>query len=256
MHRHNARSMNEKDWDQVSTSFEEEIFNVPENDTKGLIRDAIERLGTPDAVATDLGCGVGRTLPMLSEHFATVYAVDVSSQCLAVASEACAELHNITYVHADLSKDRNSYPATDTVLCINTLLNASIDVREPLFDRTCRSVKCGGHLVLVVPALGSALLTAYRRLQWNLRDGMPPRKAQREAARNDAGLEQGIVHIDGVPTKHFLREELEASLADRGFAVDTVEKLEYGWDTEFAAPPRWMKAPYPWDWFVVARRAR
>jgi SAM-dependent methyltransferase len=248
--------MNEKDWDRVANSFEEEIFNVPEHDTKGLIRDAIERFSAPDATATDLGCGIGRTLPMLSERFAKVYAVDVSSQCLDVASEACAELDNIVYVHADLSMDRNSYPATDTVLCINTLLNASIDIREPLFDRTCRSVKRGGHLVLVVPALGSALLTAYRRLQWNLRDGMPPGEAQQEAARNDAGIEHGIVHIDGVPTKHFLREELEASLAARGLAVKAVEKLEYGWDTEFEAPPRWMKDPYPWDWFVTAQRMR
>lgn len=248
--------MNEQDWDDVATTFEEEIFNVPENDTKGLITEAIERLASSEATATDLGCGVGRTLPLLSRNFAHVQAVDVSSQCLAVAERACAECNNITYVHADLSNDRNGYPATNVVLCINTLLNASITVREPLFDRTCRSVKRGGHLVLVVPALGSALLTAYRRLQWNLRDGMSPEQAQLEAAKNDAGIEHGIVQIDGVPTKHFLREELEASLLARGFAVDTMEKLEYGWDTEFTAPPRWMKAPYPWDWFVVAKRMR
>ena len=248
--------MNEKDWDQVANTFEEEIFNVPENDTKGLITDALERLASPSATATDLGCGVGRTLPMLSGHFSKVYAVDVSSQCLAVAAESCTQYDNITYVHADLSKDRNSYPAADVVLCINTLLNASIDVREPLFDRTCRSVKRGGHLVLVVPALGSALLTAYRRLQWNIRDGMTPQEAQQDAARNDAGIEHGIVHIDGVPTKHFLREELEASLSARGFNVETMEKLEYGWNTEFEVPPRWMKGPYPWDWFVTAQRLR
>ncbi|MBS1942313.1 MAG: class I SAM-dependent methyltransferase [Bacteroidetes bacterium] len=248
--------MNEKDWDQVANTFEEEIFNVPENDTKGLINEALERLASPGATATDLGCGVGRTLPKLSGHFAKVYAVDVSSECLAIAAEQCALYDNITYVHADLSKDRNGYPATDVVLCINTLLNASIEVREPLFDRTCRSVKRGGHLVLVVPALGSALLTGYRRFQWNLRDGMSPGEAQQEAALNDLGIAQGIVHIDGVPTKHFMREELEAALDARGFKVEAIEKLEYGWNTEFEAPPRWMKEPYPWDWFVTARRIR
>ena len=62
--------------------------------------------------------------------------------------------------------------------------------------------------------------------------------------------------IDGVPTKHFLREELEAALDARGFKVEAIEKLEYGWNTEFEAPPRWMKEPYPWDWFVTARRMR
>lgn len=254
--RYTPRGMNENDWDQVATTFEAEIFNVQEHDTKGLIRHAIDRLSAPDAVAADLGCGIGRTLPMLAERFAKVFAVDVSSQCLAVAADNCITHDNITYVHADLSKDRNGYPATDVVLCINTLLNASVEVRESLFDRTCRSVKRGGHLVLVVPALGSALLTAYRRLQWNLREGMGPLEAQQEAAMHGAGIEHGIVNVDGVPTKHFLREELEASLTARGFHLETIEKIEYGWDTEFEAPPRWMKAPWPWDWFVTAQRRR
>lgn len=248
--------MNERDWDQVAGTFEQEIFNVPANDTKGIILDWVNRLATPEATATDLGCGVGRTLPLLADRFSKVYAVDVSSQCLEVAAKANPERSNIAYVHADLSKDRNSYPATDVVLCINTLLNAALEIREPLIDRTCRSVKKGGHLLLVVPSLNSALLTAFRHLQWNLRDGMAPRAAQSAAALNSKGLEHGIVHIDGVPTKHYLREELEASLADRGFKVLDIDKLEYPWTTEFDAPPRWMKAPFPWDWFVAAQRVR
>lgn len=250
----NAQRMNERAWDRVADTFEQEIFNVPANDTKGFIQHWVERLAVPDAVATDLGCGVGRTLPLLAARFSKVYAVDVSSQCLAVAEAACPDYINIAYVHADLSQDKNGYPAADVVLCINTLLNAALEVREPLFERTCRSVKKGGHLLLVVPSLNSALLTAYRHLQWNLREGMDPKKAQLSAALNGKGLEHGIVHIDGVATKHYLREELEATLADRGFAVETIEKLEYPWNTEFDAPPKWMKAPFPWDWFVVARR--
>ncbi|MBK9176264.1 MAG: class I SAM-dependent methyltransferase [Flavobacteriales bacterium] len=248
--------MNERDWDKVADSFEEEIFNVPANDSRGIIRNWLDSLATDEAEATDLGCGVGRTLPLLADRFRHVFAVDVSSQCLEVAAKANPGRSNITYVHADLSKDRNSYPATDVVLCINTLLNAALEVREPLVDRTCRSVKKGGHLLLVVPSLNSTLLTAYRHLQWNLRDGMDAREAQRAAALNGKGLEHGIVHIDGVPTKHYLREELEAMLTDRGFGVLEIEKIEYPWTTEFAEPPRWMKSPYPWDWFVAARRTK
>lgn len=248
--------MNERDWDKVADSFEQEIFNVPANDTKGIIAGWADRLAAPGAEATDLGCGVGRTLPLLADRYAKVYAVDVSSQCLEVAAKANAGRGNIAYVHADVSSDRNSYPPTEVVLCINTWLNAALEIREGLIDRTCRSVKKGGHLLLVVPSLNSALLTAYRHLQWNLRDGMDARAAQEAAALNSKGLEHGIVRIDGVPTKHYLREELEALLAERGFQVQEVEKIEYPWTTEFEAPPRWMKAPYPWDWFVAAQRVR
>src|SRR5690606_27630117 len=104
---HNTPRMNERDWDQVAEVFEEEIFNVPANDTRGVIERWVNDLAVPGAVATDLGCGVGRTLPMLADRYDRVYAVDVSRQCLAVAAEACAAHENITYVHADLSKDRN-----------------------------------------------------------------------------------------------------------------------------------------------------
>lgn len=248
--------MNERDWDKVADSFEQEIFNVPANDSKGIIRHWVEQLAVPDAVATDLGCGVGRTLPMLADLYTRVLAVDVSSQCLEIAAKANVTRTNIEYLHADLSKDRNSYPAAEVVLCINTLLNAALEIREPLIDRTCRSVKKGGHLLLVVPSLNSALLTAYRHLQWNLRDGMDAREAQREAALNGNGLEHGIVHIDGVPTKHYLKEELEATFSERGFKVLDIDKIEYPWTTEFDAPPKWMKAPYPWDWFLAAQRVR
>lgn len=248
--------MNEHDWDNVAESFEEEIFNVPANDRKGIILSWVDRLSTEGAKATDLGCGVGRTLAMMADRYEHVYAVDVSSQCLEVAEKAHPERTNITYVHADLSTDRNSYPATDVVLCINTLLNASLEVREPLIDRTCRSVKRGGHLLLVVPSLNSALLTAYRHLQWNLRDGMDPGEAQKAAALKGGGVEHGIVQIEGVPTKHYLKEELEAMLGEKGFEVLDIQKIEYPWTTEFDAPPTWMKAPYPWDWFVAAKRVR
>ncbi|MBK9147003.1 MAG: methyltransferase domain-containing protein [Flavobacteriales bacterium] len=248
--------MNERDWDKVAETFELEIFNVPDNDAKGIIRGWVENLAAPGAEATDLGCGVGRTLPLLADRYARVYAVDVSSQCLEVAAKANGGRSNIKYVHADVSSDKNSYPATDVVLCINTWLNASLEIRESLIDRTCKGVKKGGHLLLVVPSLNSALLTAYRHLQWNLRDGMDPKEAQKAAAINSNGLEHGLVSIDNVPTKHYLREELEALLDERGFHVLDIEKIEYPWGTEFDAPPRWMKAPFPWDWFVAAKRVR
>ena len=58
------------------------------------------------------------------------------------------------------------------------------------------------------------------------------------------------MHIDGVQTKHYSASELEVVVNRAGFSVAAMEKLEYNWDTEFAAPPDWMGAPYPWDWLI------
>ncbi|MCW5899789.1 MAG: class I SAM-dependent methyltransferase [Flavobacteriales bacterium] len=248
--------MNEHDWDQVAETFEEEIFNVPAHDSRGLINEHVKRLARPGAVVTDLGCGVGRTLPHLASLYHMVHAVDVSSRCLVVAERACAAHGNIRYVQCDLSRGRQGYPVADVVLCINTWLNAAPAIRAGIIDTTCRSIKRGGHLILVVPSVESALLTTCRHVQWNRRDGMDPGKAQRAAAMDTPGVEHGIIHIEGAPTKHYLAEELTALLEERGLAAEVMEKLEYPWRTEFKTPPKWMKAPYPWDWFVVARRLR
>ena len=62
------------------------------------------------------------------------------------------------------------------------------------------------------------------------------------------------MEIDGVATKHFLKEELEVLLGNRGLRTLEIEKIAYPWSTEFASPPRWMQAPFPWDWLFVAQK--
>ena len=70
----------------------------------------------------------------------------------------------------------------------------------------------------------------------------------------DNNMRQGIIAIDGVATKHYLKEELEAILASHKMDVLDAVKIEYDWSSELEHPPAWMQAPYPWDWLVVARR--
>jgi len=67
-------------------------------------------------------------------------------------------------------------------------------------------------------------------------------------------LEQGIRPLQGVRTKHHLKEELLVLLRDHRFDVLSVEKLIQPWTLEFSDPPAWLRDPYPWDWLVLARR--
>jgi hypothetical protein len=64
-----------------------------------------------------------------------------------------------------------------------------------------------------------------------------------------------VTDIDNVPTKHYLKEELELLLALEGFIVERIEKINYTWKTEFTNPPKWLKEPYPWDWMCVAKKS-
>jgi len=104
----------------------------------------------------------------------------------------------------------------------------------------------------VVPSLESALYADYRLIQWNLKEGLNRAEAVAEAEkRGCSAVRQGIVEIEGVPTKHYLREELIAQFEQMGLDILSIEKVEYSWETEFDGPPRWMAEPYPWDWLVV-----
>ena len=64
---------------------------------------------------------------------------------------------------------------------------------------------------------------------------------------------QGNAEIDSVPTKHYLKEELQLLLSNDGFVAEDFQKIEYEWDTEFLKPPKWLTEPKPWDWMAVAR---
>jgi hypothetical protein len=96
-------------------------------------------------------------------------------------------------------------------------------------------------------------------IDWYKREGVAPKEIDPEdlayfkGAKTD--LLQGLFHIDGVLTKHYAQPELEVILNRANLQLTALEKLEYGWETEFASPPAWMKAPYPWDWLVECRKA-
>ena len=247
--------MEEKDWDAVAATFEEDIFSVPAHDRLKQIERLLELHAHADAMAADVGCGVGGALPMLAERFATVHASDISSECLAVAEKKYARYHNIHYYHADLAGPL-PFPPVDLALCINVLLIAKRAKRQAMLANLCNSVKPGGHLVLVTPALESALYASHRLVQLNEDKGMKPAVAQRKAARDTTGLDMGILYMAGAPTKHHLKEELADLLEEQGMDVLAIEKLEYPWAFALEEAPATMEPPMPWNWLAHARRRK
>ena len=91
-----------------------------------------------------------------------------------------------------------------------------------------------------------------------MREGLDYDEAKREGlaktSRSRSALANGIVSLDGVQTKHHLREELEVVLREVGFKPLEITKVEYSWNTEFNDAPRWMREPYPWDWMALAEK--
>jgi SAM-dependent methyltransferase len=246
--------MDERAWDRVAGHFDEAILNVAEHDRLGLIRSYVDRFSGPDRVAADIGSGVGRALGLLAPNFATVYATDISSDCLAIAEKDLARFHNVEYLHRDLAEGHGLPAPVDLAICINTLLIASLEKREAMLQHLCASVKPGGHVLLVVPSLESALYVSHRLVRINRHSGMSPRTAQRKAQREMSDLDLGIVMVDSIPTKHHLKEELHDLLRAHNMSVLETHKVEYPWSYVLEEPPEGMPSPQPWNWLVVAQR--
>lgn len=243
----------------MAACYEAEIFSVLEHDREGRIAAKVARYGKKSQTASDVGCGIGHFLPLLSKRFRNVLALDLSADCIAQAQARHADLRNVEYRAVDLATPRLRLPKVDFALCVNAAIAPSLAHRNRLLDVTCRHLRPGAHLVLAVPALESSFLTDFRLVEWNLRDGMEPGRAVGAGFRayrptGNPRAHEGVVRIDQVATKHFLKEELLILLENRGLRTLEIEKIEYPWTTEFADPPRWMQAPYPWDWLFVAQK--
>ncbi len=245
-------------WNGLSEKYEDEIFSVLENDKQQLICRLIEKHGSKTKTVNDFGCGIGHFLGVLSQNFGQVNAIDISYKFIARAKNRYKQLSNIDYTVADLADAGLKIPKTHFGMSVNLLIMPSHPVRLKIFDAMTKHIQKNGHLLLVVPSIESVMLTNYMLAQWNLRDGIEPTKAYSAnfspSETYSKNLRHGIVPIDGVPTKHYLKEELEAMMVENKMKILDMQKIEYKWDTEFAAPPKWMKTPHPWDWLVFAQK--
>jgi SAM-dependent methyltransferase len=253
--------MSEGHWDKIAPCYDSEIFDVLANDTNGKLLSYISQFASKKLVAGDFGCGVGKFLPTLSKKFRCVHAMDISGACLKVAEARCRHLPNIEYLRVDLADDSAKLKKVDFALNVNVAIMACRRTLAEILKKISQSLRGGGHFVLVVPSLESMLFSEFRLIQWNLKSGMTHERAisaSMEEAEGtlDLRLEEGLVDIDGVATKHYLKEELIVLLEELRFNIEAIEKVEYDWSTEFDQPPRWMKEPYPWDWLVLSKKRK
>jgi ubiquinone/menaquinone biosynthesis C-methylase UbiE len=247
--------MDRKYWEKIAPAYDDEIFDVLKQDKKAIIRSVIEDLSSPSGTVADIGCAVGKWLPVLSPRFKKVLAVDISIKNLSIAQKTYPELDNIDFLRADMSSLSIKLPKSDVVVCINAILTASFKKRNVFFRNLGRFVHKNGHLVLVVPSLESWMLTHIVQHKWDIDKKLFNKKISPKGALAKYKLMlQGAMPIDDVPTKHYLKEELEILLSEEGFYHLKFQKINYSWKTEFLKPPKHLKEPMPWDWLCVAAR--
>ena len=146
-------------WEKIAPIYETEIFDVLKNDKQGYIVKAIESFASKKKSIIDIGCAVGKWLPVLSPLFKQVHAIDISSKNLAIAEKKYTALHNISYERVDMSAKTLSSKAFDAAICINAILTSDLKKRNLFFKHMASFLKPKADLVLVVPSLESKLFS-------------------------------------------------------------------------------------------------
>ena len=240
-------------WEKIAPAYETEIFDVLKNDTSGKIVKAIVSFAHPKKSVIDIGCAVGKWMPVLAPLFGKVKAIDISNNNLKIAAKKYPQYTNVAYERVDMSAASIKIKKYDAAICINAILTSSLKKRNLFFKHMASYIKKGGDLVLVVPSLESKLFSHIIANKYNVDDAKKDKAPSGKRAISQIRfIKDGVTDIDDVPTKHFLKEELELLLTLAGFTVEKIEKINYKWSTEFHKPPSWLKNPQPWDWMVKA----
>ncbi len=245
-----------KHWNRISTTYEDEIFDVFKSDRDKKLSKYFKKHGHKEHTAIDFGCGVGKAFEYLSPLFNTILATDISTECLAIAKER--GYNNISYKAADLTNRKIKFPAADFAFCCNVIMLPEIDRNLNMFINIQQSLKPKGTAVIVVPALESALFSTWRLIDWSIKENVKPEEIDKSDLsyfkRSKVDILQGLLDINGVTTKHYSQEELMILFERANLTITKIDKIEYDWTSEFISPPNWMKGPYPWDWLVECEK--
>jgi SAM-dependent methyltransferase len=251
------RAMNEeKHWDSIGPAYNDEIFDVFRSDRNKRLPFYFRKHADKSHQAIDFGCGTGKSFRYLSPLFGKLLALDISNELLAIARKAPYD--NISFRHADLTATGLRLPPADFAFCCNVVMLPKQEQNERMFLNIRKSLTKKGRAVLVLPSFESVLLSTKRLIDWYRKEGVKPQEIAEDELSVFKGKKrdiiQGLVQIDGVVTKHYTDPELRIMLEESGLVITALERLEYDWNTEFGSPPKWMQAPYPWDWLVECRR--
>ncbi len=244
--------MNEKKhWNQIAPTYNQEIFDVFQSDSKKVLSKYFKKHANPKHQAIDFGCGNGKAFSYLSSQFKNILGIDISRKLLNQAEKL--PYNNISLKQADLTK-RNRLPKVDFVFCCNVAILSGVESNMAILRNIQKTLKPNGNAVVVIPSLESALFSAWRLIDWYKKENVRPEKIESSELSGFAGKKtdilQGLISIDGVITKHYTQQEIKIIFSRCGLTVSKIEKIEYAWNSEFSKPPKWMKAPFPWDWLI------
>ncbi|MFZ5972026.1 MAG: class I SAM-dependent methyltransferase [Bacteroidota bacterium] len=239
-------------WNAIAPTYNDEIFDVFANDKNGVLLRHFRKVANRQHTAIDFGCGNGKAFQYIAPNFKQLLGLDISQGLLNQAE--LLGYRNVRLAQKDLTLPTLKIPKADFLFCCNVAILSDVEMNNRLIKNARKCLKNKGKALFVIPSVESVLLSSWRLIDWYKKEGVNAEDIETDEISGFQPeryqLLQGLLNINGVLTKHYHAPEIEIVFARAGFAIDAIEKIEYSWKSEFAKPPAWMKAPYPWDWLV------
>ncbi len=233
-----------KEWDKLADDFEREVCDIT-RETKGNQIARIMRalpLSAEKSVLADLGCGIGTFVERYGPLFRRTFAVEHAPRIIARGKTRLAGRRDIAWLTSSIAPAAKRIGrVADLTVCMNVITMPEARIRAQMWDGIARVTKKRGHALIVVPSIESDRMV--ERIAYGT--------SRKEAM---AAAPDGLVDRGGSRQKHFAREELDAILAEHGFAARKVQRVFYPWQKEGLRKPRGAGTRRPWDWLVLAVR--
>jgi SAM-dependent methyltransferase len=254
-----ARAMAARDWDRVADDYFTAVVSPFRGGVPLPLRRALDAVpAARRGVVADLGCGIGTLLPTLADRFRRVLAVDFSPAMLARARRACPK-RNVTAHRADLADLRRFRGKLDVAVTVNAVLTPDPERLDRIFGGIAASLRPGGLLVGVFPAMEPVLYQGFliHERERRVRD---PQRARISTSRILERAKYDFVHgtytDDARSQKFFYAFELRHRLRRAGFGSIRVGRVSYPWGEAVGGYESFPGEAPMWDWLVRAELPR
>jgi SAM-dependent methyltransferase len=249
-------SQQDHHWSNAAASYEREYIDPYRPDIKNPLRRMLRRLGNPARrVVADLGCGIGPLLPLLSEHYRRVYAVDFAAGMLDRARATVPGKSNVTFVHTGMTALELPEPL-DVAVAVNSLVMPDVRDLDRSLGRIRAALKPGGYVLGIVPAMDAVHYYTMLLLDRALITGKPPGAARKNTAHHADhayfDFAFGQFAYQGLEQHFWQPFEVRYRFRRAGLRLCRLRKLHLSWQ-QFAGAAELKQFKAPWDWLFVAR---
>lgn len=232
--------MSRQEWDRLAKTFEADVCDI--TTTSGDRLAELVRAARPSRRRTlvDAGCGIGSFTKRFGKRYGQAVAFDFAPRMVRRAKKRCAALSHVEWSTLGLEDAAAKFgPIGDLTVCLNVVTSTDARLRERQWASLAGLTKPGGHVLVVVPSVESALYVMQHAGESN------------EIHRSQP--EQSLFVRGDDPQKHYTRGELRKTLWCHGLRAVSLRRILYPWTEE--GLDELPAAKPPWDWVYLARKS-